>query len=158
MVLSENLKKNNILIDISAKTRWEAIEQMLDLAVRNGEIRADEYDIIKKALVDREKSMSTGIGKGVAIPHCTTSKVDTVIIIMATSKTGIDFGSVDNLPVNIIILLIVPKNKLTQHIKTLANIAKMMNNSELRRGIQVYDNPEKILKAIKNYERLSGKK
>ena len=64
---------------------------------------------------------------------------------------AIDFNAIDNMPVNIAILLIVPKNKLTQHIKTLANIAKMMNDNDLREKIATLKSPDAIIKAIKNY-------
>ena len=157
MILSDNLKKNNILIRVKAKNRWDLIKSMLSLAVKNRSIKKEDEDSIRKALIDREKSMSTGIGKGIAIPHCSTAMVDDVIIVMATSDNGIDFDAIDNMPVNIAILLIVPKNKLTQHIKTLANIAKIMGNDDLRDEVLQYDTPELIIKTIKNYEKYDKK-
>jgi fructose-specific phosphotransferase system IIA component len=152
MVLSEYLKKNNIIIKVRARDRWELIEKMLAIAVKNNEVQKEDEELIKKALIDREKSMSTGIGRGVAIPHCTTAKVEDVVIVLATSVNGIDFDSIDSLPVKIAILLIVPKNKLTQHIKTLANIARVMGNDKLREDLLSLGSSEKILKTIKDYE------
>ena len=64
---------------------------------------------------------------------------------------GINFEAIDNEPVKIIILLIVPKDKLTQHIKTLANIAKMMSDVNLREEILSLKTPDAILKTLKNY-------
>ena len=96
--------------------------------------------------------MSTGIGKSVAIPHCTSIKVDDIIIILALCENGIDFDAIDGLPVKIAILLLVPKNKLTQHIKTLANIAKIMNNDEIRQELLTLKTPDAILKSIKKFE------
>ncbi len=127
---------------------------MLDLAVRNREVKEEDRELIKKALIEREKSMSTGIGKGVSIPHCTSEKVGDVIIVMAICENGIDFDSIDNQPVRIAILLLVPKNKLTQHIKTLANIAKIMNSDEMREELLTLKTPDAILKRIKKYESL----
>ena len=75
MSLLENLKKNNILVKSSAKNRWEIIDEMVDVAVRNKEITSEDSQIIKNALTEREKSMSTGIGNGVAIPHCSQTDV-----------------------------------------------------------------------------------
>ncbi len=157
MVLSENLKKSNILLKVKVKDRWELIEKMLSLAVKNKEIDKEYEEAIRKSLIERERAMSTGIGKGVAIPHCSTAKVDNVIIVLATSSEGVDFDSIDNLPVNIAILLIVPKNKLTQHIKTLANIARIMGNDKLREDILKIGSSEKIIKTIKDYEKLTKK-
>jgi fructose-specific phosphotransferase system IIA component len=153
MQLSDNLKKKNILIKTSAKSRWELISDMVNLAVKNNEIAAEHKETIKKALVDREKSMSTGIGNGVAIPHCTTTQVDDIVIIIVINQNGIDFDSIDNLPVKIIILLLVPKNKLTQHIKTLANIAKMMSDENMRNRILSAKTPDKVLMEIEQYDK-----
>lgn len=152
MVLSNNLKKSDILTNCKAKDRWDLIDTMLDQAVKNKYVNSDDRETIRKSLFDREKSMSTGIGKGVAIPHCTNAKVDDVIVIMAICNKGINFDAIDNLPVQIAILLIVPKNKLTQHIKTLANIAKIMNDNELREEIISAKTADSILKIIKQYE------
>lgn len=157
MILSNSLKKANIITNPRAKSRWDLINEMLDLAVKNRELDRENEEIVKAALIEREKSMSTGIGKGVAIPHCTTDKVNDIIIIMATCRNGIDFDSVDNLPVRIAILLLVPKNKLTQHIKTLANIAKLMNNDELREKLFNLKTPELIIKAIQGFEETARK-
>ena len=151
MSLLENLKKNNILVKSSAKNRWEIIEEMVDVTVRNREIPSEDSENIKNALIEREKSMSTGIGNGVAIPHCSTSKVSNIITVMALIPKGINFDSIDNEPVKIVILLIVPKDKLTQHIKTLANIAKMMSDADLREKILALKSADSIIKTLKSY-------
>ncbi len=151
MSLLDSLKKNNILVKPAAKNRWEMIEEMVDLAARNKEIPAEDTEAITNALIEREKSMSTGIGNGVAIPHCSTTRVNEIVSIMALCPRGINFEAIDNEPVKIIILLIVPKDKLTQHIKTLANIAKMMSDVELREKILSLKTADTILKTLKNY-------
>ncbi|MCL2154882.1 MAG: PTS sugar transporter subunit IIA [Leptospirales bacterium] len=151
MNLLENLKKNNIIIKPSAKNRWEIIEEMTDLAAKNKDIPIEDAEILKKALIEREKSMSTGIGHGIAIPHCSTTKVKNIVAVMALIQKGLDFEAIDNEPVKIIILLIVPKDKFSQHIKTLANIAKMMGNAELREKLLEIKTVDTILKTLKQY-------
>jgi len=151
MSLLENLKKNNILVKPNAKNRWEVIEEMIDLAVKNKDISFEDSETVKNALIEREKSMSTGIGNGVAIPHCSSSKVSSIITVMALTPRGLNFDSIDNEPVKIVILLIVPKDKLTQHIKTLANIAKMMSDPVLREKILEQKTADAIIKTLKNY-------
>jgi fructose-specific phosphotransferase system IIA component len=154
MELSENLNKTNIIIKSKPKDRWDCIGEMVDLAVKNREIDQSDSQDIKKALIEREKSMSTGIGNGVAIPHCTSSKIENTVFIMSLPSRGIDFDSIDNEPVYIVILLIVPKNKLTQHIKTLANIARLMKNETLRSKLMTLKIPESIIKTIKDFEQM----
>lgn len=150
MILAGNLKKNNIIIKAKAKNRWELIDEMLNLAVKNRNIPAADSEEIRNALVDREKSMSTGIGNGVAIPHCTTGLVENLVVVLSLCQKGIDFDSIDSKPVRIAILLIVPKKNLKQHIKTLANIAKIMSDEDLRNAILEQTTPEAVLKTIKN--------
>jgi len=151
MFLSDNLKKNNIIIRKNSITRWELIEEMVDLALKNKEIPHDDIETIKKSLIEREKSMSTGIGNGVAMPHCTSSRINDLVLIMTTTDKGIDFDSIDNQPVRLVILLIFPKSKFSQHIKTLANIAKMMNDGDLREKLLEQKTPESIMKVLKDY-------
>ncbi len=151
MSLLDNLKKNNILIKPETKNRWEIITEMVELAAKNRDISQNDMACITSSLIEREKSMSTGIGNGVAIPHCSTEKVADIVTVMAITPKGINFEAIDNEPVKIIILLIVPKDKLTQHIKTLANIAKMMNDAELREKILSLKTPDSILKTLKSY-------
>ena len=150
-MLFNNLKKNNIIINAKSSNRWDLIDEMLDLAVKNNEIVSEDREFMKSALVEREKSMSTGIGNGVAIPHCTTSRIKEMVILMAINQDGIDFNAIDSSPVKIIILLLVPKDRLTQHIKTLANIARMMSDEKLRNKFLTLKTPDSIIKAIKNY-------
>ena len=150
MVLAKNLKKNNILVKVKSKNRWDLINEMVDLAVKNKDILSDDRDAIVKSLVDREKSMSTGIGNGVAIPHCNTPLIKELVIVFAVHEKGIDFDSIDNLPVKIIIMLLVPKEKLTQHIKTLADITKTMTNDSIRNKLTSLKTADSICKLLKN--------
>ncbi len=151
MIFSKNLKKANIIIKARSKNKWDLIEEMLDLALKNQEIKKEDRNFLKAALFDREKSMSTGIGKGIAIPHCTTDVIDDLVIMLAICDK-IDFESIDNLPVQIVIFLLIPKSKLKQHIKTLTDIAKIINDDELREKIQTAEKPETIIKLLKQYE------
>jgi len=151
MNLLESIKKNNIIIKASAKNRWEIIEEMVDLAVKNKDIPTEDAESIKKSLIEREKTMSTGIGNGIAIPHCSTSKISNIVAVMALIQKGLNFEAIDNEPVKIIVLLIVPKDKLSQHIKTFTNIAQMMNNAELREKLLELKKADAILKTLKQY-------
>ena len=157
MDFTESIKKNNILLKSKSTNRWELIEELIDLAVKNKEIEESDCDEIKKNLTSRERSMSTGIGNGVAIPHCTTAKIKDIVFLMSIIPNGMDFDSIDNQLVKIIILLLVPKNKLSQHIKTLANIAKLMSNENLRKKITTLKTPESIIKALKDHEKVKNK-
>ena len=153
MVLSENLNSLNILVHAESKTRWDLIKEMVGHAVTNSLIPAGTEADITSALIEREKSMSTGIGKGVAIPHCTVTNIDEIVVMMATNEKGINFDAIDSLPVKIVIMLLVPKSKLTQHIKTLANIAKAMSDDIFKEKLLSYSESGDLLDFIKSYEK-----
>ncbi len=89
-------------------------------------------DSIWKTLLEREMSMSTGIGLGVAIPHCSSQHLEDVIGGICILEDSIDFESVDGIPVRLIVLLLLPKNRFERHIKTLASVAKLFNNEPFR--------------------------
>ena len=151
MNLLENLKKNNIIIKPDAKSRFEIIEEMLELAAKNKDIPIEDAESIKRSLIEREKSSSTGIGKGIAIPHCSTSKVNNLVAVMALVSKGINFESIDNEPVKIVVLLIIPNDKLSQHLKTTANTAKMLSNAKLREKLLELKTADAVFKTLKQY-------
>lgn len=152
MILSENLKKNNIILNPVSTTRWEVIKELVSHAVKNNDLPEKDQEKVANLLIDREKAISTGIGNGVAIPHCTLSIIENPVVVIATTEKGISFDSIDNQPVKIIILLLVPKNKLSQHVKTLTNIAKIMNDNKLKEKILSFKTSDSLFKYLKNYE------
>lgn len=135
--LLELLSPENIVFDFKASSKEEVIEKLVGHLIATKTLELDEkgnQEIIS-SLLNREKSMSTGIGSGVAIPHCSIGLVTELKCAMAIAPQGIDFASLDDQPVQIFILLIVPKNKFQEHIKTLALIAKTLNIPEERTKI-----------------------
>jgi len=133
--LIELLSPERILFDFTATTKEEVIRKMIQHLVNIGSLDEKHGSDIITSLLNREKSMSTGIGSGVAIPHCSVSFVTELQCAMAIAPQGIEFESLDNQLVQIFIMLIVPKNKFQDHIKTLALIAKTLNIPEEREKI-----------------------
>ena len=83
--------------------------------------------------------MSTGIGFGIGIPHAATDVIEDVVGALGRSKAGIDFEALDNQPVNLVVLFLVPQGQFQKHLHTLANIAKLLHNREFRDSL---DNAE----------------
>lgn len=142
------LKPETVIFEIEGSSKEEVIHQLLQKAVDSTLIARDDRDLVYESLMAREKSMSTGIGSGVAIPHCSVNLVDELKCVMGLSRKGIDFDAIDHLPVHIFILLIVPKSKFQEHIKTLAQIAKTLNVKEDREKLILSKNFEEIRKAF----------
>jgi mannitol/fructose-specific phosphotransferase system IIA component (Ntr-type) len=89
--------------------------------------------------------MSTGIGFGIAIPHASSEDVSEVVAAFGRSRKGIEFDALDNAPVKFVVLFIVPKNQFQTHLRTLAAIAKFLNDRTVREQLAAAKTPEEIL-------------
>ncbi len=135
MLLGEILTEKQIIPDLNASDRWEVIDELIDHLVSCERIRSEDRDSIASVVKKRETSMSTGIGFGVGIPHASTELVDEVIGVFGRSNQGINFDSLDNQPVKLVMLFLVPQGQFQKHLHTLANIAKTLHDSEFRTAL-----------------------
>ncbi|AOP35220.1 PTS sugar transporter subunit IIA [Leptospira tipperaryensis] len=142
------LHPETVIFNLEAGNKEEVISRLLQKAVDTHQIDSENKEEILESLLAREKSMSTGIGSGVAIPHCSVNLVDELKCVMGLNQEGVDFDSIDHQPVHIFILLIVPKTKFQEHIKTLAQIAKALNVKEDREKLIRSRSFEEIQKAF----------
>ncbi|OHU90780.1 MULTISPECIES: PTS IIA-like nitrogen regulatory protein PtsN [Pseudoalteromonas] len=106
-----------------------------------------QHDILN-ALMSREKLGSTGIGKGIAIPHGRIEGIDEVTAMLLVNQQGIPFDAIDNRPVDIFLALIVPEGDNQQHLKTLAAIAEKLNNKEFCKQLRNAGNDEELYAII----------
>src|SRR5207302_10200661 len=132
MSLAELLSADQIIPEMKATERWDAIVELMDLLVARGQIKPEDRDGILASLKQREETMSTGIGFGIAIPHASSDRVGKVVAAFGRSSAGIEFESLDNAPVKFIVLFIVPKDQFQTHLRTLAAIAKFLNDRSVR--------------------------
>jgi mannitol/fructose-specific phosphotransferase system IIA component (Ntr-type) len=100
---------------------------------------------VLEALKTREEQVSTGVGYGVAIPHAFSEKLERVVAVFGRSQAGIDFEALDGKPVHFVILFLVPKKDYHLHLQTLAAIAKMFTNIEIRRRLGAAGDHQEIL-------------
>jgi mannitol/fructose-specific phosphotransferase system IIA component (Ntr-type) len=135
MTLGDLLEPENVVPEMKATDRWEAIEELVDNLVSTGKIRADSREEVVAVVKKRETSMSTGIGFGIGIPHASTSLIYEVTAAFGRSKSGINFDALDNQPVQLTILLLVPQGQFQKHLHTLATIAKQLHKKELRQAL-----------------------
>lgn len=100
------------------------------------------------ALLARERLGSTGIGKGIAIPHCRIPGCDETIGVLVTLSQPIDFGSIDNQPVDIIFVLAVPENHDQDHLETLAALAEIFSQEAIQQKLRSAESTEELYKII----------
>ena len=130
---------------MKATERWPAIVELIDLLVSINKIKAEDRDSVLASLKQREETMSTGIGFGIAIPHCSSERINDVVAAFGRSTTGIEFDALDNAPVKFVVLFIVPKNQFQTHLRTLASIAKFLNDRSTRDKLANAKSTEEIL-------------
>ncbi len=145
MALANLLSADQIIPEMKAIERWPAIVELIDLLVSLSKIKAPDRDPILAALKQREETMSTGIGFGIAIPHCSSDRLEEVVAAFGRSTSGIEFDALDNAPVKFVVLFIVPKNQFQTHLRTLASIAKFLNDRSVRDDLAKADSAEQIL-------------
>ncbi len=153
MDLGDILAQEQIVTDLRATNRWEAIEELIDNLVATGRIRPEHRDPIAAVVKKRESSMSTGIGFGIGIPHASTDLISEVVGALGRSKTGVNFDSLDNQPVHLVMLFLVPQGQFQKHLHTLANIAKLLHRADFRQALEQAPDAATMLRIIKDQGR-----
>ncbi len=149
MELADILTKDQILTDLQAADRWQAIDELINNLVTTGKIQPQHRESIAAVVKKRETSMSTGIGFGIGIPHASTDLIPEVVGALGRSKKGINFDALDNQPVNLVMLFLVPQGQFQKHLHTLANIAKILHKAEFRQALEQAPDAEAMLASIK---------
>jgi nitrogen PTS system EIIA component len=145
MTLGNLLSADVILPEMRATERYAAIAELVDLLVARGQIAREDQETVLAALRAREETMSTGIGFGIAIPHASSEKVSQVVACFGRSSAGIEFESLDNQPVRFVVLFVVPKDQFQTHLRTLAAIAKFLNDRGVREKLAIATTSAEIL-------------
>jgi mannitol/fructose-specific phosphotransferase system IIA component (Ntr-type) len=149
MELADILTKDQILTDLQAADRWQAIDELIGNLVATGKIQPQDREAIAAVVKKRENSMSTGIGYGIGIPHASTDLIPEVVGALGRSKKGVNFDALDNQPVNLVMLFLVPQGQFQKHLHTLANIAKILHKPEFRQALEQAPDAEAMLRVIK---------
>src|SRR5581483_10431804 len=130
MNLGDILGPNNILPEMQATNRWEAIDELIANLISSQKIKPEHREAITNVVKKRETSMSTGIGFGIGIPHASTDLITEVVGALGRSTKGVNFDALDNQPVKLVMLFLVPQGQFQKHLHTLANIAKLLHKAE----------------------------
>jgi len=151
MDLADILTKAQIIPELRAANRWEAIDELIGNLVTTGKIQPGDRDAVTAAVKKRETSMSTGIGFGIGIPHASTDLIYEVVGALGRSKTGVNFEALDNQPVKLVMLFLVPQGQFQKHLHTLANIAKLLHKVDFRQALENAPDGESMLNIIREY-------
>ena len=149
MILTQILQPSCVKVPLEGKDKQAIIVELVDLLSANGLLL--DRDVALEAVLVREQTRSTGIGSGIAIPHGKCRAVKELVMAVGIAHEPVDFESVDDKPVTIIILLVSPSDQTGPHIQALAQISRLMLDEQFRQGL------EKAGSADEVYELLSDK-
>ncbi len=150
--LAELLIPSRVKVNLEAEDKAEVFEELVDLLVI--QYKLDCRDEILEAIRRREEKMSTGIKRGIAIPHAKTSFTQGVIGVLGISRNGIDYDSLDGEPVHILFLLVSSEADAGSHLAALKKIALLVENSDFYAEILGAADSERVNKIIRKYEEI----
>ncbi len=141
------LDSSRILLGIDGRLPKEEVIRRLVAAAMQG-CNGSTQRIVAE-LLEREKKMTTGIGRGVAIPHARSERVQEPLAALGVSPAGINYASLDDEPVRIIFMFITPEGTPSLHIRTLAHAVAIFGNVEVRKAIVAAPDPDAVLDIIR---------
>jgi mannitol/fructose-specific phosphotransferase system IIA component (Ntr-type) len=148
MKLADFVCIDAVVPDLGASDRDEVIRELVGALSAAGLLPKTRVKDIADAVIDRENEASTGIGKGVAVPHAKHSSVKNVIAAIGCSTAGIDFSSLDKQPAYSVILLLSPENNPDKHLQAMENIFKNLQKDDFRRFLRQARTAEAIFEVL----------
>jgi fructose-specific phosphotransferase system IIA component len=142
MKISEILEVNLISTKIEGNDKETVLNNMIELVSNSDKIT--EKEKVRDAIFNREKIMSTGVGKGFAIPHGKTDGIVDMIAAFGITENEIDFDSLDGEPVRLVFLLVGKENLVGPHLKLLSRISRLLNKDDFRTKLVTAKTPEEI--------------
>ena len=139
------LSNDGFLINFDATSKKHVLEELSKLAAKK--LKLDPRTLLEN-LTRREKLGSTAVGNGVAIPHANVENIDKPYVFVTTLVAGLDFNASDDLPVDIIFLLVAPNTNGSEHLQSLALISRLLRNKELTAKLRGCKNTEAAIAVI----------
>ncbi|MDR1506055.1 MAG: PTS sugar transporter subunit IIA [Treponema sp.] len=152
MLLSELFPPEFIKIGLEAEDKDEAFEELADAFCQASRLNIRE-DILE-AVRERERKMSTGIQKGIAIPHGKTGAIDRVYGILGVSKRGIDYDALDGEPVYLLFMVVGPQSRAEKHLRILKRLAELLENPQFFTDLAAQNDSSQASAVIKKYENI----
>lgn len=149
MKLADFVVQDAVIPDLKATTKEEVIREMVAGLRATGHIDPEHEQNIVAAIMKREELGSTGIGRGVAVPHTKHPSVESLIATVALSKLGLEFASLDGEDVYILFLLISPPDRPGDHLRGLETITRHLKSDDFCRFLRQSTTKEQIVELLK---------
>jgi len=148
MGMSNFVVRDAVVPELKATTKEGVIRELIESLRAAGYFKGGETEDIVKAVLKRELLGSTGIGRGVAIPHTKHNSVDRLIGTVALSHPGVPFDSLDGEPVHVFVLLISPQDRPGDHLRALENVSRSLRDDDFVRSLRQATTREEIWKLL----------
>ena len=152
MLLGEILHRSTIKISMDSTEKFAAIDELINTLVDSGDLTLAQRDSARDAVIAREQSMGTGMEMGIALPHGSSEQFENLMGALGIAHDGIDFDCLDGQPAQLILLLVLPRNELQVHVRTLAGISHLLNGDAFRKSLLEAKDADSILNLIRKEE------
>lgn len=152
MKLMEFIVKDAIIPDLQSMEKLEVIREMVDALKNTNSINSSDVNDIMRALIKREELGSTGIGKGVAVPHTKHASINKIVGLLARSVKGVEFDALDGEPVFLFFLLLSPSDSAGSHLSALERISNVIRDGDFRRFIKEASNKDEVIEILKEVD------
>lgn len=150
MIINRILNRQLTLCQAAGSSKKRVLQNIAEFIHAN--IETIDPEELFENLTARERLGSTGIGEGIAIPHCRSSKVSETIGCLIKLKEAVDFDAADNLPVDILFVLIVPEAATDEHLQTLAQLAQLLDQPKFRDQLRKSESSDALFQAATEFE------
>jgi PTS system fructose-specific IIA component/PTS system nitrogen regulatory IIA component len=148
MKFADFVVREAVIADLKADTKEGVIRTMVKSLLEADKVAGDEFEGIIKAIMKREELGSTGIGRGVAVPHTKHPSVKKLIGAVAVSREGVDFDSLDGEKVHLFFMLISPPDRPGDHLRALENVSRQLRDDQFCRFLKQAKTPAEILQLL----------
>jgi mannitol/fructose-specific phosphotransferase system IIA component (Ntr-type) len=148
MRMSDFVVRDSIIVPLAASNKEGVIRQMVEGLRAAGQFKNADVEDIIRAILKRELLGSTGIGRGVAIPHTKHAGVDKLVGTIAVSPAGVAFDSLDGEPVFVFVLLISPQDRPGDHLRALENVSRSLRNDHFVQELRQAKTRERVVQLL----------
>ncbi|WP_103018851.1 PTS sugar transporter subunit IIA [Salinibacter altiplanensis] len=148
--INQLLDPTRVRIGLDESSKTAVIDALVDVLA--GHEAISSLDDVRTAVFAREEKMSTGVGKGLGLPHAKAAAASDTVAAFATTEEPVDFGAVDDVPVRILLLLVGPEEHKSQHVKILGRISRLVSRASLRDRLLGAKTPETAIEALRDGE------
>lgn len=149
MEIHKMMAPDRVLLNLQGNTKEEVLVELADAQALSGVV--ENVEALKEAILEREAIMSTGIGLSIAVPHAKIDAVKDFVLAIGRKSDGIDYDSLDGVPVKIIVMIAAPDNEQNRYLRILAKVTHVLRDSAARAKILVAESEEEIIRLFEEH-------